>query len=191
MNGIEKISARILADAETEAAAIRAQAEEKAAQIRTDYDRRIESEQQRLTAEAQAEAEKQLARDQGAARMAARRQLLETKQSLVDAAFRQAEQQLLSLPEAEYIKLCATGYEALIFCEADRKRVGQAVTEQANALLQKAGKPAELTLSAETRPMCGGVVLKDGLIETNCSIGTMVSGLRPALSGKVAACLFG
>lgn len=199
MNGIEKISARILADAETEAAAIRAQAEEKAAQIRTDYDRRIESEQQRLTAEAQAEAEKQLARDQGAARMAARRQLLETKQSLVDAAFRQAEQQLLSLPEAEYIKLCAqlaaqasaTGYEALIFCEADRKRVGQAVTEQANALLQKAGKPAKLTLSAETRPMCGGVVLKDGLIETNCSIGTMVSGLRPALSGKVAACLFG
>lgn len=58
MNGIEKISARILADAETEAAAIRAQAEEKAAQIRADYDRRIELEQQRLTAEAQAEADK-------------------------------------------------------------------------------------------------------------------------------------
>ena len=199
MNGIEKISARILADAEAEAAAIRAQAEEKAAQIRADYDRRIESEQQRLTAEAQVEAEKQLARDQGAARMAARRQLLETKQALVDAAFRQAEQQLLSLPEAEYIKLCAqlaaqasaTGHEALIFCEADYKRVGQAVTEQANALLQQAGKPAGLTLSEETRPMRGGVVLKDGLVETNCSIGTMVSGLRPALSGKVAACLFG
>ena len=33
MNGIEKISARILADAEAEAAAIRGQAEEKAAQI--------------------------------------------------------------------------------------------------------------------------------------------------------------
>ena len=72
MNGIEKISARILADAETEAAAIRAQAGEKAAQLRADYDRRIELEQQRLTAEAQAEADKQLERDQGAARMAAR-----------------------------------------------------------------------------------------------------------------------
>ena len=165
MNGIEKISARILADAETEAAAIRAQAEEKAAQIRTDYDRRIESEQQRLTAEAQAEAEKQLARNQGAARMAARRQLLETKQALVDAAFRQAEQQLLSLPTAEYTKLCAqlaarasaSGSEELIFCTEDRERVGQAVVEQANALLQKAGKAAKLTLSAETRPMRGGV----------------------------------
>lgn len=199
MNGIEKISARILADAESEAAAIRAQAEEKAALIRADYDRRIESEQQRLMAEAQAEGAKQLERDQGAARMAARRQLLETKQSLVDAAFRQAERQLLSLPTAEYTKLCAqlaaqastSGSEELIFCEEDRARVGQAVAEQANEMLRKAGKIAKLTLSNETRPLRGGVVLKDGLVETNCSIGTMVSGLRPALSGKVAACLFG
>ena len=199
MNGIEKISARILADAESEAAAIRAQAEEKAALIRADYDRRIESERQRLTAEAQAEGAKQLERDQGAARMAARRQLLETKQSLVDAAFRQAEQQLLSLPTAEYTKLCAqlaaqastSGSEELIFCEEDRAQVGQAVAEQANEMLRKAGKIAKLTLSNETRPLRGGVVLKDGLVETNCSIGTMVSGLRPALSGKVAACLFG
>ena len=193
MNGIEKISARILADAETEAAAIRAQAGEKAAQLRADYDRRIELEQPRVAAD------KQLDREQGAARRAARRQLLETKQALVDAAFRQAEQQLLSLPTAEYTKLCAqlaarasaSGSEELIFCTEDRERVGQAVVEQANALLQKAGKAAKLTLSAETRPMRGGVVLKDGLVETNCSIGTMISGLRPALSGKVAACLFG
>ena len=94
MNGIEKISARILADAEAEAAAIRGQAEEKAAQIAADYDKKIAAEQQRLSAEVEAEAAKQLERDQGAARMAARRQLLETKQALVDKAFRQAEQQL-------------------------------------------------------------------------------------------------
>ena len=199
MNGIEKISARILADAEAEAAAIRAQAEEKAAQIRAEYDRRIANEQQRLAAEAQTEAAKQLERDQGAARMAARRQVLEKKQALVDAAFRQAEQQLLSLPEADYIRLCAqlaarasvSGSEELIFSAEDREKVGLAVTEQANALLAKDGKPAKLTLSTDARPMRGGVVLKDGLVETNCSIGTMISGLRPALSGKVAACLFG
>ena len=199
MNGIEVISARILADAEAEAAAIRAQAEEKAAQIRAEYDRRAAAEQQRLEAQAQAEAEKQLERDRGAARMAARRQRRETKQSLVDAAFRQAEQQLLSLPAAEYTKLCAqlaarastSGSEELIFCEADRARVGQRVTALANSLLVQAGKTAALTLSGETRPIRGGVVLKDGLIETNCSLGAMVSGLRPELSGKVAACLFG
>ena len=199
MNGIEKISARILADAEAEAVAIRAQAEEKAAQIRAEYDRRIANEQQRLAAEAQTEAAKQLERDQGAARMAARRQVLEKKQALVDAAFRQAEQQLLSLPEADYIRLCAqlaarasvSGSEELIFSAEDREKVGLAVTEQANALLAKDGKPAKLTLSTDARPMRGGVVLKDGLIETNCSLGTMVDGLRPELSGKVAARLFG
>lgn len=199
MNGIDKISARILADAEAEAAAICAQAEEKAAQITADYDRKIAAEQQRLSAEVQTEAEKQLARDQGAARMAARRQLLETKQTLVDAAFRQAEQQLLTLPQAEYVRLCAhlaceasvSGSEELIFCEKDRAAVGQAVTDAANTLLRKAGKPAALTLCVQTRPMQGGVVLKNGLVETNCSIETLVSGLRPELSGKVAARLFG
>ena len=197
MNGIEKISARILADAEAEAAAIRGQAEEKAAQIAADYDKKIAAEQQRLSAEA--EAAKQLERDQGAARMAARRQLLETKQALVDKAFRQAEQQLRSLPQAEYEALCAhlacgastSGCEELIFSAEDRERVGAAVTAKANELLQKAGKPAQLTLSAETRPIRGGVVLKNGLIETNCSLGTLVDGLRPELSGKVAARLFG
>ena len=194
MNGIEKISARILADAEAEAAAIRGQAEEKAAQIAADYDKKIAAEQQRLS-----EAAKQLERDQGAARIAARRQLLETKQALVDKAFRQAEQQLRSLPQAEYEALCAhlacgastSGCEELIFSAEDRERVGAAVTAKANELLQKAGKPAQLTLSAETRPIRGGVVLKNGLIETNCSLGTLVDGLRPELSGKVAARLFG
>ena len=199
MNGIEKISARILADAEAEAAAIRAQAEEKAAQIRAEYDRKLEDEQQRLTLEAQNEAQKQLERGQGAARMAARRQVLEKKQALVDKAFRTAEQQLLSLPEADYTRLCAqlaaqasvTGSEALIFSEADHARVGEAAVQLANEQLEKAGRPAKLTLSAETRPMRGGVVLKNGLVETNCSIGTLVDGLRPELSGKVAGRLFG
>ena len=181
MNGIEKISARILADAEAEAAAIRGQAEEKAAQIAADYDKKIAAEQQRLSAEVE------------------RRQLLETKQALVDKAFRQAEQQLRSLPQAEYEALCAhlacgastSDCEELIFSAEDRERVGAAVTAKANELLQKAGKPAQLTLSAETRPIRGGVVLKNGLIETNCSLGTLVDGLRPELSGKVAARLFG
>ena len=191
MNGIEKISARILADAEAEAAAIRGQAEEKAAQIAADYDKKIAAEQQRLSAEVEAEAAKQLERDQGAARMAARRQLLETKQALVDKAFRQAEQQLRSLPQAEYEALCAhlacgastSGCEELIFSAEDRERVGAAVTAKANELLQKAGKPAQLTLSAETRPIRGGVVLKNGLIETNCSLAVSYTHLTlPTMS---------
>ena len=194
MNGIEKISARILADAETEAAAIRAQAGEKAAQLRADYDRRIELEQQRLTAEAQAEADKQLERDQGAARMAARRQLLETKQALVDAAFRQAEQQLLSLPTAEYTKLCAqlaarasaSGSEELIFSPADREAVGAQVTERANAL-----KPgAAFRLSAETRETGGGVVLKAGDIEYNCTFPAQLRALRQSMAAETASVLF-
>jgi len=199
MNGIDKISARILSDAQAEAGAIRAQAEEKAAAITAEYDKKVSAAREKTALEAENEAQKQLERAQGAVRMATRRQVLEQKQALVDETFRAAEQTLCSLPENEYTALCAhlasdasvTGTEQLIFSEADRARVGEAACKLANELLQKAGKQASLTLSDETRPLRGGVVLKDGLIETNCSLGVLVDGLRPELSGKVAACLFG
>ena len=44
MNGIEKITARIIADAEAEAAAARADAEAKCSQIRADYDKYAQEE---------------------------------------------------------------------------------------------------------------------------------------------------
>lgn len=200
MNGIEKISARILADAEAEAAAIRGQAEEKAAQIAADYDKKIAAEQQRLSAEVEAEAPSSSSATRARPAWPARRQLLRDEAG----ACRQGHSvrpssSCRSLPPCRVEALCAhlacgastSGCEELIFSAEDRERVGAAVTAKANELLQKAGKPAQLTLSAETRPIRGGVVLKNGLIETNCSLGTLVDGLRPELSGKVAARLFG
>ena len=136
--------------------------------------------------------------------MAARRQVLEAKKQMLVMSrrvFRTAEQQLLyPAGGGLHPALRAAGRtgqrdrrsEALIFSEAGpRLRGAEAAVQLANEQLEKAGRPAKLTLSAETRPMRGGVVLKNGLVETNCSIGTLVDGLRPELSGKVAGRLFG
>lgn len=57
--------------------------------------------------------------------------------------------------------------------------------EQANALLQKAGKAAKLTLSAETRPMRGGVVLKDGLVGDELLHWHNVSWPRPRFPARL------
>lgn len=199
MNGIDKISERILSDARAEADTITAQADERAAQVCAEYEQKIRAEQDRLARQAQAEGQKRLERAQGASRMTSRRTLLETKQALVDKTFRQAEKMLLELPEEDYAALCAqlaaeasvTGSEELIFSASDRARIGVQAVQQANARLQAAGKPAALTLADETRELRGGVVLRNGLVETNCCIGTLVESLRPVLSGQVAATLFG
>ena len=60
MNGIDKISERILSDARAEADAITAQADERAAQVCAEYEQKIRAEQDRLARQAQAEGQKRL-----------------------------------------------------------------------------------------------------------------------------------
>ena len=52
---------------------------------------------------------------------------------------------------------------------------GEQVTAAAN---QKLGKNGKLTLAAETRPIQGGVILKQGDIEVNCSLETQVRMMK-------------
>ena len=60
------------------------------------------------------------------------------------------------------------------------------------SVLRRCGRSQSVVqLGSLSVDMEKGVVLKNGLIETNCSLGTLVDGLRPELSGKVAARLFG
>lgn len=198
MNAVDRICERILADAQTQAAEIGRQAERQAAELRAGWEEKIEAERRRQQCEAQKAHDSRLAQGRSTATMAARQTLLKTKQKLVDEAFLQAEQRLLSLPVQTYTALCAhlaaeasvTGREELIFSEQERKMLGAAVTEQANRLLQEEKRPAALTLSDETRSLRGGVIVKNGRIETNCAIEAMVEQLRPELTGKVAAVLF-
>ena len=80
------------------------------------------------------------------------------------------------------------GTEALIFSAADRARLGKAVVVAAN---QKLGDKGQLTLSQETRPMQGGFILSDGVVEVNCTFETLVRLQRNTLSTQVADVLFG
>lgn len=198
MNAVDRICERIFADAQTQAAETGRQAERQAAELWAGWEEKIEAERRRQQCEAQKAHDSRLAQGRSTATMAARQTLLKTKQKLVDEAFLQAGQRLLSLPAQTYTALCAhlaaeasvTGREELIFSEQERKTLGAAVTEQANRLLQEAKRPAALTLSDEMRPIRGGVIVKNGRIETNCTIEAMVEQLRPELTGKVAAVLF-
>ncbi len=54
-----------------------------------------------------------------------------------------------------------------------------------------AAKPgAAFALSAETRELCGGLVLKKGQIEINCAFETILRQLRRELASDVAGTLF-
>ena len=125
--------------------------------------------------------------------MEGRQCLLAEKQKCIDEAFRKARENLNALDEKEYIQLLAQlasrtgeGSEEIVLSKADREKIGQAVVAAANAL-----KPsAAFTLSEETRELGGGLVLKAGRVEHNCTFDTMLSALRQDMASEIANILF-
>ena len=194
MNGIEKLTQQIAADAQVEIDAILAEAKEKADAITADYAQRAEkAAAERLTkgTEAAAQREERLI---SMADMERRKDLLAAKQDMVGKAFDKALEQLCNLPDEECVAILtklavaasASGKEQLIFSQKDRKRVGKAVVLAANEAL----KDGNLTLSEQTRNMAGGFILSDGAIEVNCTFETLVRLQRGEMAGEVANVLF-
>lgn len=61
------------------------------------------------------------------------------------------------------------------------------VVAGASAVLAGTGM---LTLAEESRPMAGGLILRDNNVETNCSFEVLIHLQRDALAAEVAKTLF-
>ena len=149
MNGIEKITARILEDAQREAAQIAEQAAQKAQEIRAQYDAQAKQETAAILSRGEKAAAERLERLESAAGLERRKLELAAKQQVLAEAFEKALDDLCQLPEQEYITLLAalavkatrSGREQLIFSDKDRARVGKQVVMTANELLVKDAVP--------------------------------------------------
>ena len=204
MNGIEKITGQIDADVQKEIDAALDQARAQAKEIEARYESQAQTQGEALRRKGEQDAALRRERLVDVARLEARKTLLAAKQDLVGQAFDLALKKLLELPDQEYIALLAklavaasrTGREQVIFSQKDRSRYGkQAVTMANDMLAKKAGPRAAqtdgmLTLAEESRPMAGGLILRDGKVETNCSFEVLIHLQRDALSAEVARVLF-
>lgn len=204
MNGIEKITGQIDADVQKEIDAALDQARAQAKEIEARYESQAQTQGEALRRKGEQDAALRRERLVDVARLEARKTLLAAKQDLVGQAFDLALKKLLELPDQEYIALLAklavaasrTGREQVIFSQKDRSRYGkQAVTMANDMLAKKAGPRAAesagmLTLAEEARPMAGGLILRDGRVETNCSFEVLIHLQRDALSAEVARVLF-
>lgn len=203
MNGIEKITGQIGADVQKEIDAALDQARAQAKEIEARYESQAQTQGEALRRKGEQDAALRRERLVDVARLEARKTLLAAKQDLVGQAFDLALKKLLELPDQEYIALLAklavaasrTGREQVIFSQKDRSRYGkQAVTMANDMLAKQAGPHADhtsmLTLAEESRPMAGGLILRDGRVETNCSFEVLIHLQRDALSAEVARVLF-
>lgn len=198
MNGIEKITARIAAEAKAQADAIIAEAEAKCADMAAENDKKAQEQYWELIRVGTKDCETMIERRTRTAEMETKNLLLAAKQEQISKAFCKAKEMLADIPQADYVKLLAAlakdassnGQEELVFNEQDKAAVGKAVAAAANELLKAEGRDAMLVVADETRDIKGGFVLKQGGIEVNCSIDTLVDMQRDRAAAEVAAVLF-
>ncbi|MDR3209473.1 MAG: V-type ATP synthase subunit E [Oscillospiraceae bacterium] len=199
MDGIQKILARIEADARAACDEIAAASAARCAELQAEYAAREREAYGYALKQGAEEAAARYERLLNVAKLESKKQVLAEKQALVGETFAHAVSYLRSLPEKEYAALlarlaqesAAKGDETLVFSPEDRERVGASVTRLANAALKKLGKPASLTLSDETRAIDGGLIVSGGEIEVNCALDKLVALYRNELEPRVAEILFG
>lgn len=198
MNGIDRITDRIEADAREQAKAIIAEAEAKCAEIRKENEKKAQERYLELIRNGTKDCESGLERRKSAAEMDAKKSVLALKQDCVAEAFDMAKRRLADMPEDSYVGFLASlaasaaadGSGEIVLSARDRERCGKAVLERANKALAAKGLTPALTLAADSREISGGLILRQGGVEVNCSIEALVEALKGPMTADVARTLF-
>lgn len=190
MNGIPSIMERLRREAQAQRQEAHAQMEAQLTQLHREF-----QEQARQLARQEAlrgQQEVLLLRRQQESQTAleCRQLLLSARQDCVDEAFSTAEKQLHSLPRAQRIRLlarlaAAPGCGGVLILSPEDRSLGEAVVEQARRLCPD----VRFTLSAQTRPLGGGLLLQSGRVTYDGSFATRLQLLREELATRVAAIL--
>lgn len=198
MKGTEKIIAHIRADGDAEAKKIIEAASKQAEEKRAESFKAALSEYEKLMQAGNAECEDILSGSRRIAEMEAKKSVLSVKQEMISAAFDAAREEIVNMPRDKYTQFlarmaaeaAASGMEEIVLNARDKAEVGKAVCKAANELLSAKGTPGKLTVSEDTADISGGVIVRFGGIETNCSIDALIRQRRSGLSTEVAAAMF-
>lgn len=143
MEGIEKITAKIIQDSEAEITQLNRETDEKVLAIGESARPQVDKENAEILARGRRMADERLERLKSASKMETRKLELAAKQEVLGEAFDLALEKLCTLPDQDYIALLtklvleasSTGREQLVFSAKDRARVGKQVVVAANEAL--------------------------------------------------------
>lgn len=189
---IEKITSKILSQADAEKEEILGKAKGKSDAILKEASEKASaliSESEKRGAD---EKEKIISRRQSVAGIDSRKVILARKQELINQCFELATEKLATLKEEDYLKLLvglgtASGVKSglLIFNEKDKAAIGQKLADELNK-----SEGADFKVADETRDIKGGYILVSGQTFVNNTMEALVEEYRGDLTSKVAEILF-
>ncbi len=191
MQGIDKIIDKILKDAEADAKQTAAQTDKQVSEMRAKHEAETQKTVSDMKAEFAEKREQLKTRSETMADLEERRNKLAIKRELVEEAFSKAEADLLKLSDSDYL-----GFIEKLMRNLDEKRgeiiigkgearITEDFVDSVNSKLDSAYK-----IASDKGNFEGGFVLRNGNVETNCTVSMLVSQAKRGLEQKVAAALF-
>ena len=176
----EQIAQQTAAEVEKILEQARHKAAERSAKITADYQQKLETAERRFRIEAELEGKKR--------RLAAKHQM-------IDRVFQEALVALKKLPTEKKIHFLARKLAAVGEYGGEVQAVGShsewmAIIKEANELLARSGKPAQLVLSIETPDFEGGFLLNGSGFTVEGSFQAMLSEIRDETVPEIAKYLF-
>ena len=193
MNGMEKITARMEADASRALDELNEQTERQLRALRAESEERAENERRTRAGRARSAAGERYERLCSAAEMESRKLMLESRRQVLDEAYALALDKLCAMERGQYIELLlrllkstASGGETLVLSRADHDAVGKELAERASRELG-----LQLTLSETCAPIRAGFVLESRDYNVNCAMETLLFLSRGKTERGAAERLFG
>lgn len=194
-----KIISRIEEEASKENAAILAAAGEKAKAQGERIIAEAKAQVEQINVQAKSEAEEAGRRQILIAELESRKKTLDAKRGVMEQVFAKVEEELGKLPQDKWETLITsivlnaseTGREVLHVPAADMDKYKNGMLSKLNAALMAAGRPGELTLSAEPAKFKGGVTLEGISTDFDGSFSSILKDVRSTEERNVAEILFG
>ena len=220
MTGLEKVTGKIIADAEADAREILDKAEAECAAIREKYATETAAELEALREQSDRECQALIVRARSSAAMAKRNAILEARAAILDEAYATAEKQVRSMGGEQYLELLQKMLRSalkrqlegeaeslrlygedispdvyeVVLNSRDRGSYGDKLMTAFRAGFGAKLPPAalaKLRLAPDTAPIDGGMILRCGPVETNCSLAMLMAENRRETEAKVSRILFG
>ena len=218
MIGLSKITDKIIAEAKNDALHSMEEAERRAEEIAKESAHRAEEIKREIDEDAKRQAQEIVSRAHADEAMIRKGARLAAKADMVDEVFATARKEILNLSEEKYLEFlsgllwhayCQQTEDArksielygeedapeasvceILLSERDRSSYGKALMAFVADKWKKEGLSEPPVLSEETAGIDGGLVLRFGSIEINCSVNALFGELRTEWEGRVVARLF-
>lgn len=190
---IEKITERIMADAQSNADEIMNKAKERAGHIKADAQEKADKILRDADKNGKIEKEKIISQKHAVADIDGRKFILQRKQDMIEECFNEAVKKISTMDEDKYINFLTTVVKdsgikkgTIILNKKDKDAIGQKLIQH----LEEAIQGSEYKLSEENGKFTGGLIIRSGKVYVNGTVDSFVAEAKEEMANSVAEVLF-